>query len=237
MGAPNCYGAIQGNVFRVTALTSTGAPLTGANQGYVSGNGIKVDVKPTMEKGFEDTLKSANGNLCQTFVDCDRLKAVELSLDICSLEPDLLNLMVPGRTFTTTTGTGTGANKTMGYEFPRPDSGCSAGVCLEVWQLAWDSDSQAVSNLFAANTLTYVHWVFPRVAFQIADFTMEQKFTVFSVEGSCKTNAKITANGPYDDWPVGVANKGGVTGLGGFFYDSTIPTAACSLITVTSAAS
>lgn len=230
MAQPSCFGAIQAVATRIASLTATGAPLNTATAGYCTTILTKAEIKPQVEKGEEDTIKNAAGNLCQAFEECDRLKSVDISLEVCSLEPDFMKLLTGGRTFVS-------AAKTQGWEFPLPTDSCNNGVCLEFWQLAWDGNQQAASNIFAGTTLTYVHWVFPRVLFQVSDFTIENKFTIFKLDGKAKVNTKITANGPYDDWETAVANAGGVTGLGGYFLDDIVPATQCGVIPVTSAAS
>lgn len=223
-----CNGAIQSCAQRYAGLTSTGAPLTGLH-GYQTSILADATITPQVEAGDEDIVKNACGSLCQTFEECDRLKTVDIEINVCSLEPDLVNLLIGGRSFVS-------GGTTWGVEFPLPTDACNNGVCMEMWQLAWNQDTQAVSS----NSLLYVHWIFPKVLFQIADFKVENKFTIFKFKGKCKVNPKITANGPYDDWPAstGIVAAGGLTGLGGFIYDTTtLPAATCGLVNVPSSAS
>lgn len=230
MAQPNCFGAIQCVGQRFASLTATGAPNVGASRGYTSNILTELTVTPQVEEGEEDTVKAANGNICQTFEECDRLKSVDLEMSVCSLEPALCSLLSGGRTFTQ-------AAQTLGWEFPLPTDACNNGVCSEFWQLAWDQNTQATSSIFAGTTLTYIHWVFPRVLWMVSDYTISSSFTIFKFTGKAKVNTKITANGPFDDWELGVAQAGGMTGLGGYFLDDTVPTASCGLITVPGVAS
>jgi hypothetical protein len=240
VGQPNCFGVLQCAASRFSSLTGTGAPNTGNNNGYVTTNLMSADVKADIEKGADETIINALNNVCQEFRDCDRLKSIDLTIEVCSLEPDLLNLLLGGVKFTSP-GSGVysaaQSGRAVGLQFPLPTDPCNNGVCVEFWQLAWDSSSQATSSLFTATSLTYVHWVFPKILFQISDFKISDKFTTFKLNGIARVNPKITANGPFDDWDLAVANAGGVTGLGGFFYDDEFPAAACNLINVPSAAS
>lgn len=233
MSSPNCFGAIQVAATRVAALNPNGSPLTGAGNGYVTSNLMTVTIAPVLDKGADETLKNASNNICQQYEDCDRLKSITITLELCSFEPDFAHLIAGGLSFP---GSGPGAAKTLGWQFPQVTDACTNGVCLEFWQLAWDGDSQAIpTSVFANNnTLAYWHHVYPRVLFQLADMKGETKFTVFKFVGTARINPKVTANGPFDDWPTGVTNFGGITGLGGIFEDSTVPTGACSLISVPS---
>ncbi len=241
MPNPNCYGAIEVVAMRVSALAASGAPLTGANNGYVTSNVMQADAKPDLLKGIEEIAQGANNNICQYLRDCDRLKSFEITVQLCAMEPDLVNLM-NGSTSIASTESGIysagQSGKTIGGKYSNPTDSCQNGVCVEFWELAWDQTEQAKSNIFsAASTLTYWHHVFPRVKFQIDDQKFDNKWRLPQLKGVATTNSKITANGPFDDWDIAVANAGGFTGLGGYFLDDEFPASACGLITVPSAAS
>jgi hypothetical protein len=228
VAAATCVGAIQCCAQRFAALTSTGAPLTGLH-GYQTSILTEAVITPNIEAGNEDVVKNACGNICQVFEECDRLKDVDIDLKVCSLEPDLVNLLIGGRSFTS-------GGFTQGIEFPLPTDACNNGVSTELWQLAWNSNAQATTG----GSLLYVHWIFPRVLYQLSAMTVGPKFTIFEFKGKAKVNASITANGPFDDWPTtsGLVAAGGMTGLGGFIYDTTtLPTKTCGLVNVPSSAS
>lgn len=223
-----CVGTVQVCAERFAALTSTGAPLTGLH-GYQTNILTEATITPEVEEGEEDKVKNACGNICQVFEECDRLAGVTIEINVCSFEPDLINLLIGGRTFTS-------GGITQGFELPGPTDGCQNGTSYEAWQLAWDNDTQKTNGA----SLLYVHWIFPRVLWQISDFKQEAKFTIYKFTGKAKVNPKITANGPFDDWPTtsGIVAAGGMTGLGGaIFNDATIPVATCGLVNVPSSAS
>lgn len=208
--------------------------MTGAGNGWATTNLMNVDVNPVLDKAADETLKNGLNNICQQYEDCDRLKSFTITMEFCTLEPDALHLAVGGSIIT---GTGPGAGKTLGLQYPLPTDSCGNGISVEFWQLAWDGDAQATSSLFAGTSLTYLHHVYPKVLFQIADIKGDTKFTTWKIVGQARINPKITANGPFDDWPAGVVNAGGVTGLGGWFYDTALPAGACAPIAIPSAAS
>lgn len=226
----NCFGAIQCVATRFAALTATGAPLTGANNGYSTSILMEATISPDVSEGDKSVLENANSNICQIFEACDILQGIEIEIEVCSLEPDLMALLAGGRTFVSSA-------QTRGWEFPLPSDTCKNGTCVEFWQLSWDQNTQATSTMFAANTLTYTHWVFPRVRWMLEAYTINKDFTTWKLKGKAQTNPKITANGPYDDWDAPVSGMGGITGLGGFFYDDEFPATQCGLITVPSPAS
>jgi hypothetical protein len=103
------------------------------------------------------------------------------------------------------------------------DSGDTApnGVCLELWAKAWDDDVQATPTVLSSAS-AYWHYVYPRYTSQLGKQTVNTKHNAIPVSGTSASNANITANGPFDDWPVYVANAGGVVKPFGVFLD-TLP--------------
>lgn len=124
----------------------------------------------------------------------------------------------------------------IGFQFPAVGAE-PPPVCFEAWSKAWSGDSQVVAP-FTDPLATYIHWVFPYTRWVQGAFTMEHDLMIVPVTGKGRENASITANGPFDDWPTAVANAGGITRIGGWFYDDSLPNNdSCTYIEVTSAAS
>ncbi len=236
-GAP-----IQIAGLRVAALAANGAPLTGTH-GYCTPDLVSADIKPDVEKGADFVVKNAQNNICQEYRDCDRLKSFDITLEFCTFHPDLVQLLIGGVTLQTGPPYGNDSSsggKTQAYQFPHPLDACGNGVCLELWQLLWDGDQQMIPTGYglAANSVGYVHWVFPRVFGQIGDFKLEANFTNIKVDLVARENQKITGNGPFDDWAAPLTAFGGIEGLGGFMIDAGPPACAdIGLINVPSAAS
>lgn len=226
-----CFESIQALRTRVATLNANGSPLAGNNLGYVSDALIKVDIDPDWEDGKEYTLRNGGGNICGFFRSEDRFKGVALELELCNLDYELISMMVPG-TFLIRSGA-----SIAGIEWPDPASTASQnGICVEFWSLAWDVDVQATPTV-TGSALTYHHHVFPKVKFQHDKYTLQEDFATFPIKGYGRVNPKITADGPFNDWPTWVKNFGGIYTPGGVFFDSAIPAAACGSIAVTSAAS
>lgn len=230
MGEPHCYTPLQLCATRVALLDTAGSPDNGASNGYITDAVIKADFSPEIEEGDEFTLKNGCGNICATFKDNDRLKRVTIDLELCHLDAELISLLVGGTLIQS-------GGDTIGYMFPGVDDNPPPGVCFEAYQKAWDNSAQGTPPFLGGNTAGWIHWVFPKVKFQISDWTEENEFTVFTLTGFAEENPRITQNGPYDDWDPAVVAMGGITNMGGWFLDDTLPTAQCGFVSVTSAAS
>lgn len=220
-----CVGSIQTCLLRWANVTAAGAPQPGADDGYRTDALIQVGVAVVKEEGTESIRKNGCGAICQSFKAPDKIKRVTLSTSLCELDSELIQLMVGGEIFVE-------AGNTIGYQLPTVDDAAPNGGVFEVWTKAWDGDSQAVLNVADA---AYWHFVFPKAQFSPGDFTTaEDGFLEFPLEGFGDPNPQVTANGPYNDWPTGVANAGGVTSSGGWFLDDTLPASNCGYVTVPS---
>lgn len=229
-----CFGTLQVCAYRVTQLNSNGTAWAGAGHGLANNALIDATISPVYSDGSDIEQKNGCGQICQTYKDCDKLKAFNVTLNLCVLDAQLQQFLMGGYLFRDTAGAGSG--DVIGYEYPALTDACNAGVALELWSKAWDGSAQATPP-FASGAVVYQHWVFPKTTWRQGDTTLEDGFSVFPFTGYGVANSRISANGPYDDWPADIAMRGGVRNAGGWFFDTTLPTAACSTITVTSAAS
>lgn len=227
---PVCHQPLDLCALRVTRLnSSTGAPVPGSGNAVVSDAPIKLDVKFDLEAGDDLVQKNGCGKVISAFKDIDRLKSIDLAMDLTYLDDYILELMAGITVFSS------GGNP-IGGQIPAVGSDGAGPVCLEAWSKAWSGGGPAIPTFTSPNP-AYIRWVFPKTTWHMADFTLQHGFVVIPVEGKAEENSRITANGPFDDWPAGVAGPGGITRAMGWFYDATLPTASCGYTSVPSAAS
>lgn len=229
--AANCPQSLDFVAIRVSKLNANGSPLSGASNGLVSYAPIKLDLDFDLKKG--DDLEQINGQglICAAFQQEDLLKRVTLSLDLCQLDAELMEILCGYSVFFS------GANP-IGAQAPAVGAtpGNINGVCFEGWTKAWDGGSPAIPALTSPNA-AYIHWVFPKATFWPAKQTLQHGFLTVAVAGKGDENPKVTGNGPFDDWPTPIINAGGVTKCYGWFFDANIPANTCGYVAVTSAAS
>lgn len=230
MANPFCFQPLDLCAIRVTRLNaSTGSPVPGAGNAVISNAPIKLDVKYDTEKGDDLVQKNGCGAITSAFHDIDRIKSLILAMDLTQLDMDLLELMVGVQLFSQ------GGNP-IGFQSPAISSNSVNYVCLEAWAKAWDGGNPAVPTFTSPNA-AYYHFVFPKTYWVMGDFILQSGFMITPVTGVGVENAKITANGPFDDWPAGVTGPGGITRCWGVFLDPVLPTGACGYTSVPSAAS
>lgn len=226
MSTPICFASLQACALRVAKLDASGAPLTGAGNGYVSDALISVQVSVDVQAGDEFIQKNGCGSIAEYFKDCDHVKRVTFTMNLCQLDAQLISMLTAGSLFSS------GGNA-IGFQYPGVSDACPNGVCFEVWTKAWDGTQQAIPA-FTSPDAAYWHFVFPKTTWTLGNIQMDNSIMVVPVTGQGLENSVISADGPFNDWPSAVASAGGVTKVGGVFLDDTIPTAACSTIAVTS---
>lgn len=229
MGTQHCYATLDLCAIRVAQLLSTGAPDTGSEKGYQCDSMIRLGVGVELKAGRDLEHLNGCGKLIAAFKDPDRIKRLTLALDLALLDAELLDLLCGFDLFTS-------GGQTIGAQFPAVTGTDQQPVCLEAWSKAMDADVQATPD-FTSNAATYFHWVFPRATMQVANFELKNEFSVIPVTGFGEENDNITVNGPYDDWPAAIVAGGGITRVGGWFFDATLPANTCGKVEVTSAAS
>lgn len=223
-----CITSLDLCAIRVSKLTEGGAPIAGASNGYVSDAPVTLGVTVEVESGEVKTQKNGCGQLMFTLREEDQISGLSLALEVCQLDAYLAEIMAECELFTS------GGNA-IGFQLPAVGASVDP-ICFEGWTKAWEVDHQYVAP-FTDPLATYIHWVFPYNRWVPDAFTLEHELLVLPLNGVGRENPSITANGPFDDWPAPVVARGGVTRLGGWFFDSTLPTADCDYVAVTSAAS
>lgn len=230
----NCVGSLQVCRIRVAQLTSGGLPDAGLDTGYISDAIVQANLTVELEAGDDFVLKNGCGALCQTFKDADRLKRINIDMEFCQLDSELVGLLVGADTFYDNV-----EEVTIGAALPSSTDTPPNGVAMELWTKAWDSNQQANASLIGGSStdVLYFRWFFPSVRFQMGALTLQNDILRIPVTGYAQENSEMPADGPYQDFPTPVVSAGGITTAGGWFLDDTLPAAQCGYIEVPAIAS
>lgn len=221
-----CWGSRNIVRYRISRVNAdTGAPTSGASNGWVSDGVISVEATPQVQSGDDFTLENGDGDVCQQYRTPDRIKGVDPVLRICQADPRMLGVALGGDVWTD----GDGA---LGHGIPMLADE-PVFVCFEWWTIAQDGAAQAVLS----GSGQYWHHVIPKVHFVMGPVTSEKGLEVRTINGKGEENQNITGNGPFDDWPAQIATTDGATAAYNRWRTSSLPAAACSYASVTSAAS
>jgi hypothetical protein len=97
--------SIKGRRMRLTRLDSCGAPVIGACSTVVTSGFITVTWAPEVKTGDEYLQENAWGDFCVNERDPDRFKWVNVSLELCEVDPDILDIVAQGNPVTDGTDT------------------------------------------------------------------------------------------------------------------------------------
>lgn len=180
-------GSVHAVRLRVTRLAADGAPAVGDDNMYVSSALVTVSFTEQYTDDEEIEQKNGAGDLCVYYKKPGALKGLEVGLTICSLDPELAEILRGGDVIEAT-GTPVG--------YAAPAVGLDAqpnGISLEFW-------SRRVVGGSPANDRPYYHWVLPRGRFKRDEATFGNEAAQPSFTGVFEENDGW-GTGPLEDWP------------------------------------
>lgn len=178
---------------RVTRLDSGCRIVKGANNAVSSTAIVRLVSSPQYETGDEFIQKNGCGDICLYVKNNDKLKRMSLTMDLCTRDMQLLE-MLTGAALYTKTGSVVGLSRRgVGAKDPDP-------VSLELWTKAIPAGQ---SGACAPNdsTPSWWRWVYPRATFTLGDVTHENGIGMVALTGYADPNPYWT-NGPFNDWPA-----------------------------------
>lgn len=202
---------------RFTRLNEDGTVVDDDDNSYVTDTITEVAVSPQIIEGNTIELPNGCGCLLVSLVEDPQPNGYEITVTNGRINAELRELLLGTPVVSWADGTGLVA---AGNQNPiRGTCGVrKAGVAAEFWQQAIDYDDQDPDYPF-------VHYVFPKVVFHEADFTMNNDATTKAVTGRTRESAGF-GEGPYDDLP----EASDVNGM--WFFDTDMPEAVVGYQTV-----
>lgn len=203
-----CYGGVQACRLRVARLDAGGAPDTGEDNLYVTDSIIQIQSTPEVEAGDEFTQKNGCGDICVSFKGKDHIKRVGLSLSLCQLDGELLEMLTGGSVLTS-------GGDTVGYAMAASDDD-PIPVSVEAWAKAWDGSQQAVDG----SDSLYWRFVWPSTTWVMGQHTLANGVITIPLTGIGIENSGF-GTGPGGDLP------GAIPGAEAFLIDTALPDATC----------
>lgn len=208
LAATQCLASIYANRIRVSRLHSSGSLAPGAKNLYVTDSVIKVGWTPQLLAGQQFTGYNGSGAVCVYASEDDQILRYDLTLDLCTLDFELFELLMGGRTITQ-------GGVTVGYA-DRPLQSGPPMVCFEAWSTAYVGNAVATAD----NTTLFFHHVWPNVKWTIGASTMDRAVYTTPVLGKGIPNTQMGL-GPSAQWPTVITEAHAV------FLDEAIPAAVC----------
>lgn len=212
--AKQCTGSIQAVRLRIGLLAANGAPAPSSNGLIVSDSLIQINWKVVLKAGAQLELENGTGGICASFQGRDKVKSVDLDMQLCVLDAEQIELQTGG-------GLVTVDGESVGWTLPDVNEEIDREVSVEAWSLAWDGDEQATDGADAL----YHHWVWPRTTWTFGDGGLSSDFLRVPLVGHGTSNANF-GDGPGNDLPWGVFT----TPMGEFVDDQPLPDAACGYL-------
>lgn len=175
--ASNCGVPIKGTVIRIVQVDVCGIPITGAGGRVIVASAFtKVEQAPQYEDGTEFFERTADGQVCVNQKDPPILKRMQLTVDLCAVDPDMTPLVLSARELTTTA-------PVSGMGFALQEGASNSHFSMEVWQRIAGSGACDPSGL-----QRYVYNAWPHcLNTRVQNYTVENAKSTLSF--MCETAA------------------------------------------------
>lgn len=194
MANQTCDQLLQIHHLRVVRLDESGEVLAGASSLYEHTRPIALgytEVRPDRVR-FEQP--DGAGETCGLFQGPPRKpETVDLTLDLCKLDAELLEMLLGGVLLTN------GSYGTIGYQAATDADINTDGVAIEAWSIAWDGNTR---KLYLGQPAWYRH-VFPKTTWSLGQITMNNDgFSTIPLTGVGEVNAQYGTGLPDDPFPA-----------------------------------
>lgn len=127
--ATTCVTLARGKMLRITKLDTCGVPVAGAGGSLVAKAFISGTVTPNYADVEEISQQDANGDLCIDDRSPVALRWLDIELNVCTTDPDMINLITGDPIVMDDAGT----PNHIGFRIDASVSG-SANFGLEIWE-------------------------------------------------------------------------------------------------------
>jgi hypothetical protein len=183
------YGSIKAAVVRVARLDAACSPVSGATNGAASKAVITLQAAAEQETGDEFNQKNGLGDLLISVKDNDKLKRMNLTLDLATRDFELIEVMT-GATLLTSGGVNIGIAR-RGTSSTAPDP-----VSVEIWTKVATSSGSCAST----GSGQWFRNVYPKVVWTLGDSDFGNSIATVKMTGVAEGNPNWGANGPFNDW-------------------------------------
>lgn len=181
-----CLKPLKGKVMRVVTLDACGAVVSGTKKMVVSDGYVSVEQRAIYRDPDEYEVVNANGALCVNERTIGALKWIELTITLCAVDPEMVNIMTGSPLVMNDAAT----PEAVGF---RTREGVSANFGLEVWT------DLAGSSACSGGVKQYGYFLLPWIVEGVVgDVTTENAAASFSITGARTQAGSLWANGPFN---------------------------------------
>lgn len=190
----NAYQSVDVCALRATRLDAAGVPEPGAHNVIVTDAITQVAYTTEIEQGTRTTQRNGCGGVCFTRETPDKVLGSNLTIDLCTLDPELVELIGAGDLLSD-------SGETVGWAIKGPDAMVGDGASVETWSLAYENDHQLIHPVTGAPA--YLRRVWPRLFFApTGNPTIAEGLHIRQFLGKGQSNPNFY-DGPGNDIPLG----------------------------------
>jgi len=176
------FPSVKAKVLRLTKVDECGDVLYGPCSSIVSDGFIRIATAPELETGEEFIQKNAWGDLCVNDKDADRLKRLNLTIELCRVDPSLLDFFLGADVIED-------AGMVVGAQIS--EQVAETGFILETWT--------KVAGGACGVAGAWIYWVWPWVVNgALGEFTIENGPLTMSITANTQGAPATYDMGPYD---------------------------------------
>lgn len=183
-------GQVQACALRVSRLEPNGVPDPGSNNRYTTDALVRLGIDFDIRAGEELSQVNGSGEECVYYKSDDKYRKLNLTLEICTPDPELIELLAGGTVAYELTDA-------IGYSLPKISDAAPRDVGIEAWSRAVIDGTQASSRPWWRTILPLTrNWKF-------AGFAVENGVRTVVLNGHGYQNSNFF-DGPLNDIPSSV---------------------------------
>lgn len=214
MANQTCTSLLKVCHMRVLRLDGAGEIVVGADARYEHAAPIALSYTEQRPERERLEQKDGCGDTCGLYIGPPRaVDSVELSVDLCKLDAELVEMLAGGSVITD------GTYGTVGYLSATDSTVNVEGVAIETWSIAWNGRQRALRN---GEPAWYRH-VFPKTTWQVGQITANNEgFSTIPMTGFGEVNSGFATGYSADPFPTDVGES-----AYGWVLDDALPEAFC----------
>ena len=189
-----CKGSAQVCAIRVARLLPNCAHAPGTNNAAASSAIIRINSSPEYSAGEDFEMKNGCGQVCISSKIIDQIKRVNLSLELCTRDPALVELLSGASIITD-------GSDVIGYSRRGIGAAAPAPVSIEIWTKAVSVNNTCSApgvDGYAAARWWRVIW--PKATFTLGDVSFANEIATLTLSGFGESNPNFY-DGPLNDVP------------------------------------
>jgi len=189
-----CFGSAQVCAIRVARMTASCSFVVGTTNAVATSAIVKVSSTPEYAPGEEFFMKNGCGQVCISSKVLDKIKRVNLAMELCTRDPALVELLSGATLISSGTDTIGYSRRGIGAADPNP-------VSVEIWTKAvgLNNTCPPVGTTGYARAQWY-RVVWPKATFTLGEVNFANEIATLTLSGYAESNPNFY-DGPFNDVP------------------------------------